>query len=259
MRDLSKTEFLRIHQNCCFCGGARSAETLDHQPSRLFFKRREWPEGFVFPACKPCNDISRMAEKALGVLIHGEKEGDDRSKYRSNLRSLAGEFPQEIRSLLPSSTNEKRRIFREMGIELPAGVSFAELPIVKLPVSFWKPHLELIGRKLLLAFHYQCFGKPVPPAGGIQLSIMTNADVMANGFIQEVLDEAKFLVIPKRNNKTLEKQFSVRYNIVDGHDSALFVIKLHDQLIFQGITTDDTTLLEMPSEFLPPLKWDNDR
>ncbi len=47
--------FLEKHPRCCFCGGEVAATTEDHQPGRVFFRDRQWPENFSFPACEPCN------------------------------------------------------------------------------------------------------------------------------------------------------------------------------------------------------------
>lgn len=212
----------------------------------------------MFPACKQCNDVSRDAEKALGILLHGERGSDDRTKYLANLKSLAGEHRTDINGMVFSSSNEKRRAMRSCGIEIPEGQSFYEFPLVKLPVEFWKDRIEMVGRKLFLALHYQCFGKPIPKGGGLQVTFMTNADVQANGFLDEVMREATNFVIPKRNGKPLGDQFAIRYNCVEGHESALFVIKMHDVLVYQGVTTNDLQLFsdQVQDEFLEPFDWD---
>ena len=55
-----RARFLAAHPCCCFCGGGIRAETEDHIPARSLFVDRQWPEGFVFPACRSCNSSSRF-------------------------------------------------------------------------------------------------------------------------------------------------------------------------------------------------------
>lgn len=121
---------------CCFCGGTSPATTEDHQPGRLFFKGREWPEGFVFPACEPCNSASRLSEKVMALLIHGEADSDDRGKFEGLLQSIHAEFPHVVPSMLPASTREIRQILAERDVARPEGVAFADLPLIKLDKAF---------------------------------------------------------------------------------------------------------------------------
>ena len=64
----SRQKFLRNHPYCCFCGGSELATTRDHIPSRACFNKRNWPEGFEFPACEPCNSKTRDDEQWVAVL-----------------------------------------------------------------------------------------------------------------------------------------------------------------------------------------------
>ena len=66
-RQYSRQHFLAENRYCAYCGAA--ATTTDHCPPRCFFKRRTWPETYEFPACEPCNDVSRLDEQALAVLV----------------------------------------------------------------------------------------------------------------------------------------------------------------------------------------------
>ena len=63
-----KEKFLLGHPWCCFCGGNTPSVEWDHFPSRAIFDDRKWPEGFVFPACSPCNSFSRRAESVIAFL-----------------------------------------------------------------------------------------------------------------------------------------------------------------------------------------------
>src|SRR4051794_40646259 len=63
-----REQFLKDHPLCCFCGGATTATTEDHVPSRALFRDRQWPEGYVFPACQKCNGVSSKHELIIAML-----------------------------------------------------------------------------------------------------------------------------------------------------------------------------------------------
>jgi hypothetical protein len=48
---------------CIFCGGTVPADTIEHYPPKSIFSEKKWPDGYVFPACKPCNHGSRQEDK----------------------------------------------------------------------------------------------------------------------------------------------------------------------------------------------------
>lgn len=251
----NRRRFFDQHPFCCFCGGLTKATTIDHQPGRVFFRNRVWPENFVFPACLPCNEVSRTSEKALAILLHGESENPDRSPYLKNMRSFNRENPDEIARMMFRSTNDIRRVLRRHDLEKSPGTSFSRIPMVRLDATFWEPHLRMFARKLLLAIHYQCFGSPIPASGGVVASFFTNFDVMARGLPSDFLEPAKNLVFPIRNGKTLEDQFAVRYNVVNGRRAGLFVLKFHDRLLVTGITTENLKWLSQGEGMDPPFEW----
>ena len=61
--------FFAAHPHCCFCGGQVAATEIDHIPARHLFRRREWPEGYEFPACTPCNRQSALDELVMGAVV----------------------------------------------------------------------------------------------------------------------------------------------------------------------------------------------
>lgn len=232
-----KQQFLKAHPFCCFCGGSTPATTEDHQPGRIFFQNRQWPEGFVFPACEACNAVSRLSERVLGVLVHGHAEDEDRNPYRKNLESVRREFPNEIDSLVCSS-NEIRAVFRERNLTKPADALFRDIPLIKMETQFWKPHFDMLTRKLLLALHYQCFGVALPPSGGLWGYFHTNVDFATGEFPKEILEAAEHLAVPTRQKRLLGDQFLVRWGLVKDCRTALFVVQFHRKFAISGITTE---------------------
>jgi hypothetical protein len=57
--------------------GERPAATEDHHPAKALFDRKEWPEGYVFPACEPCNKATKHYEHVMSVLVRLASERED--------------------------------------------------------------------------------------------------------------------------------------------------------------------------------------
>jgi hypothetical protein len=237
-RKRRRDAFFKTHPNCCFCGGATPATTEDHQPGRVFFRGRNWPEGFVFPACAPCNEVSRESEKLLAVLIHGEGDSDDRGKFQSLIESVHRDYPDLFRGMLPRSTREIREILRKSGLERPSGTPYRDVPVIKLDTKFWTPHLNTFARKLMLALHYQCFGVPLPRIGAIWHFAYSNVDFMAGRFPEQLLKLTEQIAIPARQRSLLGDQFMIRWNVVPSTRTGIFLCQLHGRLAVCGITTD---------------------
>src|SRR5262245_28261362 len=94
-----KKKFFAEHPCCCFCRGSKRATTEDHQPARSLFDGRRWPEGYVFPACKRCNAVSRRDEAVLAYVsrLNYAEAKLSQEQIRDWQRSLAGirhNFPQ---------------------------------------------------------------------------------------------------------------------------------------------------------------------
>lgn len=118
--------FFADHPICCFCGGTAPIEVIDHQPARVFFHKRQWPEGFVFPACVRCNRAARLAEDAVSLLTSYFDDERGRKDFRARRDSIWINHPEIIDSLRMTS-NEKRRASQVIGVDPRAGGTYSEL------------------------------------------------------------------------------------------------------------------------------------
>jgi hypothetical protein len=173
----------------------------------------------------------------LGVLVHGEAGSDDRQRYRANLESVRREFPDAIAKLV-ATPRETRNMLRDRGLRKPDGVTYADIPLIKIETAFWKPHFNMFARKLLLALHYQCFSASLPSTGGIWSYVNTNVDFAANEYPREVLEMAEHVALPTRQKQLLGDQFSVRWNFVADSRTAIFLAQLHNRFVVSGITSE---------------------
>ena len=118
-------------------------------------------------------------------------------------------------------------------------------------------HIEQFSRKLLIAFPYMCFGKPLSETGGAFAWVHTNFDWAAGRFPNEILELAERVAVPSRQKAFLGDQFGVRWNSLDEPRSAVFVAHIHASMIISGITTEcPTDFKSSKSErLLRPWKW----
>lgn len=254
----AKESFLDNHPRCCFCAGDVAATEKDHQPGRVFFKNREWPEGFEFPACRNCNRNSSLSEDVVSLLTSHFDDHESRARYRKRVASIRQNQPGLIDSLKLTG-NQARRAYARLGMVPAPGDLYSSAPLVKLDPKIWLPHLTMVGQKFGLAMHYMCFGHPLPRTGGILVSVYTNADLVAGHDFNKILSMAPNLVLPTRNTKILGEQFAIRYDSSAELRAGIFVLSIQKKLIFNLLSVENvvSTFGDSPlSNFAGPFQWD---
>lgn len=210
----STAAFLKANPVCCFCGGSAAATTVDHQPARSLFDRREWPEGYAFPACENCNQETKNFENQLALLVRIDLRREDdpqrRADFQKYLGAMRNNFPDLLRVL---STNEKRKFFKQEGLEKPAGVALGELRMVGMSADQAERAIETVFKKIAKALHYKHTGFIVPPHADIWLRWFTNAYLFK---AREQHFEDFVAALPAgpplvRNGRDLSDQFAYRY------------------------------------------------
>ncbi len=252
-----KKKFLVDHPFCCFCGGRVRSVEPDHQPGRVFFRDRKWPEGFVFPSCEMCNRASRMSEDVVSLLTSYFADGENHKRYIARRDSVRINHPKVIQSL-KMSANEKRREVERIGLLPGNGNTYSDLPIAKIDTDIWFPHFRMVGKKLALGLHYQCFQHPLPFGAAIYLSFSTNADFRMGHELKEILKAAPELVMPKRDKLMLGDQFAIRYGCSTELLASVFVINIQKRLIITALSVEDPYVLgSVPNEnwVEGPFRW----
>ena len=238
-----KKRLFKNHPICCFCGGTAPATQIDHQPGRVFFRDRQWPEGFVFPACSNCNAASRLAEDAVSLLTSNFNDEKNRQDFLKRRDSIRNNHPELIRSLA-MTTREKRGAAKRLGFPSVPGQSFAELPLARLDPQLWIPHLRLIGKKLALAFHYQALLRPMPHGSKILLTFSTNAELIQEHDLTEFLESAPQLVMPMRNREMLGRQFALRWGASTELGASMFVVNIQQRLVITALNLENTSIVD---------------
>jgi hypothetical protein len=238
---------LEMSRACIFCAGEAPATTVDHQPARALFDRREWPEGYAFPACEPCNRASKDAEHKLAVLVRIDSQREDdpvrRKEFQKYLVGMRNNFPGLIK---PLSANEKRRFLKSEGIARSPGVALADIHAAGIEAEAAIEVFELAINKLLRALHWKHTGNIVRWPEGVKATWYTNA--YFKNFSES--DVATFYTgLPAcppitRNRRDLSDQFAYRYGKDDAGELCAFLIAFRNSFIVTGIVAQSDEILE---------------
>jgi hypothetical protein len=231
-----REKFFAEHPSCCFCGGAARAVEEDHFPSRALFDDRQWPEGYVFPACKSCNRVSRREETVIAFLSRlysGEFNNGYNSDFEKYSRSIEREHPGLLSEML-LSPRQARDAIKKYNINVPEGHAKATIPLLGVNNNVMNDAVIMFGRKLLLALYYKHAGVPLSKTGGIAIQWYTNLEASSSeipsGF-ETILSGMPEL---KRCNTSLTSQFSYKYCLTKCKGGAAFLVNFRSAFAIAG-------------------------
>ncbi len=234
MKQYSRDQFLRDNPWCCYCGA--TATTTDHCPPRALFWDRKWPEGYEFPACKPCNDEARPDEQLIAVLAkvwawkHHTKTEEE--YWRRQLQGLKNNQPDIMMEMLADSSRNAqrsalRRIYGDKGDDLRRlGYGVAHIgPKVRAAI-------DRFTIKLGKALFYKHTRKLLD--GEIWHSHLSMAARPDSKKVVGILTSiAPFQSAASRSGEEMHEQFIYHFNYTDGPEPILYaVIQFSDQMMF---------------------------
>jgi hypothetical protein len=242
--------FFAEHPICCFCGGNTPAITEDHVPNRAVFDNRIWPEGYNFPACKNCNEVTRPDEKILAYLTrinHGRRNltETEQREIAKTMRGVSTEFPEAFSSMR-MRRNEVRQWLRERGAKKAEGQSLSEIPIVSIGNTRFRTAIKNFSVKLLCALHYKHTKEIVPQAAAICGRWYSNIQVLDGEIPREFLDVIGNGVVLKRSNNLLHEQFNYNYVIAADKDASAYICEFRRSFALVGLVSLEW---DLPSDF----------
>ena len=239
-RQKLRKAFFADHPRCCFCGGGASAVEEDHIPARTMFRRREWPQGYVFPACIDCNRASAIDELAMSWLVRitiREPDAEAIGEMSRSLIQLHDRRPDWVASMKELNRTETRQYLRERGLSLES-FKGVEIEVVKMP-----PELLAVpqryGEKLGRALYYLHTGRVLPSDGLVHVQVYPNTDFMSTNF---PLDEFGILTerpTVSRSGKSIADQFFYRFSTVSNGEAAAFLVQFGESVAMSIFTFDN--------------------
>lgn len=214
-----RQRFLAEHQTCCFCGGRERATTIDHVPGRACFLGRAFPEGFEFPACDRCQNASRTDELAFAFMVRMCDANDANYDEAESNKAISG-LANNLRHLLPNpflGSNDKRRAWRSMGLEIPSGELAADLPVVEIDPAF-HAHVLRYARKLALALYYKEKGRIAPPDHRVMTAWTQLTNRRGMNSLRGFLEITPRITVGRRTNLEFGDRFQYRWDESDVPD-----------------------------------------
>src|SRR5258708_8413283 len=231
-----KLRFLRDNPICCFCGGRSPAAEPDHIPSRGMFIGRVAPEGYTFPACVPCNRISRDEEQVVSLLATINPEHDTparRAHSEAKLSAIGNNFPGLLLSMF-ATPDDRRRALEEHGIPVTPELLSVDFPLIRLTDPRFSEAVLLFAQKLTLALHYKHTNQIIGTEGGVALRWYTNINVMQGALpenLQRILQMTPTLV---RQKTSLNDQFNYQFTVSEDSARSMFLVRFPESFAFVG-------------------------
>jgi hypothetical protein len=198
---------------------------IDHIPPRVLFDGRQWPQGYEFPACQPCNRASRHDEQIVGLLsrIYPEPATKEKeNEFNERLRAVAENYPGLLKEMMPNA-EQVQKTLSEYGIPSvggspPPGIAFLSVsgPLVNAAVANF-------GRKLFLALYYKHTGRILPKDGGVAILWYSNLQIENNEIPRELAPLVSGFPDLKRSNMDLSDQFFYRFGVTDDLKASVFL------------------------------------
>lgn len=222
-----RRSFIAKHKLCAFCGGERSATTVEHCPPRAMFQHRLWPEGFEFPACEECNKGSDDQDFLIAMLARMnpfESTENADGKLNGLMLMANKQHPGLLQKMMPSA-NEARRHNRKLRVNPLPGQTQQETGIVKVPEEIHQA-VCVLARKLAKGVFYRETGIVFPDCGCLFLNWFTNADFVRDGkyIVFDLMKDIGGVAPPmQRSGKYLGDQFEYKLSLAP--EKNVFIIQ----------------------------------
>lgn len=211
---------------CIYCGGFVPATTVDHCPPRAMFSNRQWPEGYVFPACQPCNAEAKEAENWVAFMARiNSGPGFDEQAEADEMFRIARPIlkPEVIRSMSMSGL-DKKAIARRIGVTKELGKTYADIPLIKVPKEA-KNAIDYFSRKVVKALHFEHTKRVVPVDAAIKRRWFTNYNEMEGKIPPEIFTIPTGIPTLERTKVNLSRQFNYLYTVSAEGDLGVYTIE----------------------------------
>lgn len=227
-KQYNREQFLQEHPWCTYCGGL--ATTTDHCPPRCFFRRREWPETYEFPACGPCNQEARRDEQVLAVLARHhfrlEEGGLDQDEWLKLVEGVKNNQPAYAAEWLGLSRVQQKWRLREAFDLAPGEMGkLAAANIGPLTRGAINRFSVKMGKALFYRHNHQLFDGTI---------LLRHVNGLASGtdeLLATMLRLAPLKPEIGRGGRSLTDQFTYRYDHSAEHGAIHAVVAFNPQLV----------------------------
>lgn len=230
-----RAAYFKEHRYCCFCGGKKTADTIDHVPSRQTFILKRRPKGLEVPACYNCNQKTKNAEQvaALMARLYPDPQNNlEKEELRKLFKAVNNNNSGLLQELQPSW--QQRYDFEKSNLYPPGlgGPLNAKGPLLN-------EAMQLFGVKLCLALHYKKTGKIVPEEGGCMIRWFSNYERDTNQIPQNLLSLFSEHETLRQGTWNVEEQFGYSWAIAENGSPAAYFAGFRQSFAVAGFVYDD--------------------
>ncbi len=231
--------FIKKHRTCCFCS-KNQTETRDHVPPKSVFLSRRFPDEFIFPACKSCNEGTSSYDQIFSIinLAFGFPDNNmpDEDRKRT-FRGIINNAPRKFKKSLTEFFTDCKTFDERTGY--PAFIINSDL----------KQILNKIARKFAKALYYMRKGFPLPQNAIVSSILIPNSQFHECN-IHRLYELFDCVNISKFNNK-YSPQFIYCISKIANNDAYAVLFQIHKACAFLCILSENGIKVATKS----PIEW----
>lgn len=212
------------------------------------FAGRNWPEGYEFPACGPCNQGSSLQDRLFAftatVPVANALEGQRRVEWLALIRDINKDHPGLLQSLV-MSTAEKRGALRSLAIALPPGQTIGGTGMLR-SVPDLEAAVQVVLTKLAKAVHYKQAGRIVPSGAAVQIRLYPNSELLAGRFPSDLLNELLGEERLRRSGRDLGDQFNCWFGVTDDGANGVYICTFGESMAAGLTVLFSPDVLDLP-------------
>ncbi|MFZ1430996.1 MAG: hypothetical protein WAS21_30070 [Geminicoccaceae bacterium] len=251
---MSRERFFSTHRVCCYCGGDAKAETIDHIPARITFRGKRRPKGLEVPAFESCNQRTKIIDLIPAMMCRidprnfNDEDNADLAKILNAIRNNDSPMLAELQHV----SRRQRRSFEQLNApDTYAGVLNASGPRTGL-------YMQKFGLKLGLALHYYNTGIVVPKIGGVAVRWFTNANLIENDFLFEILERLDEPRTLRQGKWHVSEEFTVSSKITECQKGGAYLSVFRGAFAICSFVYTDVKISRMANDiwFHRPGDWE---
>ncbi|MDZ5448960.1 hypothetical protein [Labrys sp. ZIDIC5] len=231
---------------CAYCA-MTPAETEEHMPPKIMFRKKDRPPGLEIPACVRCNNGTGHADLVAALATRFFASDEEYREVDEDLerifRGIRNNRPDVLVGMLQRRAAEKFFLKSQASpMAREAGFKFVKIN----PVFDW--YLKLFSKKLVLALAYNERQEPLPTSAGVIAAWRTNHQLMSDDYPSEITSLLPTTDTLKQGKKEAFGQFRFASKSDPAKTTGICRANFNLSFSVYGLWTVDRGMLEPQSE-----------
>ena len=228
-------------------------------PARVLFEKRQWPEGYEFPACIRCNRTTRHDEQVVALISRLQPDVATKvahAEFDALFKAVARNYPEVLVEMYPTQEQVRRGV-EKYRLAVPQGLTPSDLPLLSVAGPKVNRAIENFALKLFCALYYHHSTIVLGLNGGVAIRWYTNLQIDNEEIPRELASVTNRFPRLIRSTQPLKDQFFYRWGITDDKKIAAFVVFFRKAFAIVGYVNQDAAQMGLPegARILRPHEW----